>query len=532
MATPPVHYANALLNAVAQTALCSPESSAFAAAHTKTVTYGELWDMAQRIAAGLKAHIEGRGPVLVLGHKEASTVAAFLGCLLSGHAFVPIDVELPAERVAQIASQIPHAVLLATCDVPENLATTLSACTQLHVDALQQTDSPIPEPACCVAGEETQYIIFTSGSTGRPKGIEVTAANVAHFMEWMYTFPVVSTGGCVFLDQAHYSFDLSEYELVGALTTGGCLYALPSALEHDFASLFKSLAESQVQVWVSTPSFADICLVDKSFNAQLMPSVQLFLFCGETLHHVTAEKLHERFPDARIANTYGPTESTVAITYGEIGERELRDPAPLPVGKPRPGTELSIVDHDTGKELPCGSTGEIIIRGTTVARGYYRNEKKTRAAFFETTLSDGTPCRGYRTGDLGHLDASGVLHCEGRLDSLVKVNGFRIELDEVEGALTALAGVREAAVVPVVHGNRVTSLGAFIVLETRDSADNAFDIVRGFKAALAKTLPAYMVPRQMQLVDELPLTANEKIDRKRLAQQLARPARHERGAHV
>ena len=201
-------------------------------------------------------------------------------------------------------------------------------------------------------------------------------------MEWLRTFPVIRDGGCVFLDQAHYSFDLSEYELVGALSTGGSLFAIPPELQHDFASLFASLAQSQVQIWVSTPSFADVCLVDKSFNATLMPFVRMFLFCGETLHHVTAAKLHERFPDALIVNTYGPTESTVAVTYGEVGEQELNNPDPLPVGQHRPGTEILIVDHQTGETLPVGTMGEIVICGNTVARGYYRNPEKTQAAFF------------------------------------------------------------------------------------------------------------------------------------------------------
>lgn len=524
-------YANALLSAIEQTVYKTPEKPVFSKAGGTSSTYGELWNLARHVAAGLHAQIAGRGPILVLGHKEVSTLAAFLGCLMSGHAFVPIDVELPVERISNIAHQIPQATLLTTCEVPEALYDVLANCTILTMSHLCGTDYPMPSRSCCVAGEESQYIIFTSGSTGKPKGIEVTASNVEHFMEWLRTFPVIRDGGCVFLDQAHYSFDLSEYELVGALSTGGSLFAIPPELQHDFASLFASLAQSQVQIWVSTPSFADVCLVDKSFNATLMPSVRMFLFCGETLHHVTAAKLHERFPDALIVNTYGPTESTVAVTYGEVGEQELNNPDPLPVGRCRPGTEILIVDHQTGETLPVGTMGEIVICGNTVARGYYHNPEKTQAAFFETTLSDGTPCRGYRTGDLGYLDVKGTLHCEGRLDSLVKVNGFRIELDEVEGALTELPGVREAAVVPVAHGKRVTSLGAFVVFEDAGEVDkDTFTAVRHLKAALGKTLPAYMVPRQMQVVDELPLTANGKVDRKKLAQRLARPARHGRGA--
>lgn len=519
---------NQLLEAVRDTAEARPDAPAFVR-EGATTTYGELWDLAQRVAAHLAARLSGDAPVLVLGHKEALTVAAFLGCLMSGHAYVPVDVELPVERVRNIAGQIPGAVLLSTCDMPAGLDSALAGCALVDARELVSPSAPalpVPGPDRWVTGEMTQYVIFTSGSTGRPKGIEVTAADVANFGRWLRTFPVVGVGGRTFLDQAHYSFDLSEYELVGALTTGGCLHAVSPALQRDFRALFDDLAASQVDVWVSTPSFADLCLADPSFDARLLPHVRLFLFCGETLHHVTAQSLSERFPGATVANTYGPTESTVAVTYAEIGPVELADPEPLPVGRPRPGTELSIVDHETGAELPCGSVGEIVIRGDTVARGYYQNPEKTAEAFFETALSDGTPCRGYRTGDLGRLDETGMLRCEGRLDSLVKVNGFRVELGEVEGTLAELPGVREAAVVPVARGSRVTGLGAFVVLDEGAAGGRAaFDVARDLKAALARTLPSYMVPRQMRVVDELPLTANEKVDRKALAASLARPAR-------
>ncbi|MBM6775211.1 amino acid adenylation domain-containing protein [Olsenella profusa] len=526
---------NALLEAVEKNVSLTPDAPAFVEGETGVVTsYRELWDAASHLASGLATCVDGDGPVLVLGHKDALTVAAFLACLMSGHAYVPIDVELPPERVRNIADQIPGATLLATCPVRAELAGVLAGCVLLDARKLSASvaQAPVPDRSSWVHGEQTQYVIFTSGSTGRPKGIEVTATDVGNFMRWLVGFPVVREGGRTFLDQAHYSFDLSEYELVGALATGGCLHAVSPALQQDFRALFDDLASSGVEVWVSTPSFADLCLADPSFDERLLPQVRLFLFCGETLHHGTARRLRERFPQATIANTYGPTESTVAVTYTEIGPDELADSAPLPVGRPRPGTELAICDHETGAELPAGSVGEIVIRGDTVAKGYFRNPEKTAAAFFETALFDGTPCRGYRTGDLGSLDVTGMLRCEGRLDSLVKVNGFRVELGEVEGALAELAGVQEAAVVPVRRGSRVTGLGAFVVLDaasvpTELAGASPFEVARALKAALARTLPTYMVPRQVRVVDELPLTANEKVDRKALAALLARPARRE-----
>lgn len=507
---------NVLLDGVWQTAQKDPGVPAFAASDGEKTTYAQLWAASCAIAQGLAGDgLEGSGPVLVLGPKAALTVECFLACLMSGHAYVPVDTELPPKRVADIAGQMTGAVLLAACDVPEGLTSALPAATVLDARGLLAANAgAAAQPReRWVTGGDTQYIIFTSGSTGRPKGIEVTVANVAGFRRWLAGFPVVRDGGRVFLDQAHYSFDLSEYELVGALTTGGCLFAPPTCGSADFRALFDALGASGIQVWVSTPSFAGLCLADSSFDAGLLPGLRLFLFCGETLRHTTAAALKRRFPNAIVANTYGPTESTVAVTYCEIGEKELAADGGLPVGRPRPGTELRIVDPATGVALPCGQTGEIVIAGDTVARGYYEDPAKTAAAFFSSIMADGSPARAYRTGDLGFIDQTGMLYCAGRADSLVKLNGYRIELGEVEGALEELPDVHQAVVVPARRAGRVSALCAFVVPKFGDEARCC---ARDLKARLARSLPAYMVPRQVRVLDQMPLNANGKADRKAL----------------
>lgn len=514
---------NAVLSAVEATARTHAHAPAYRDVDGVVTDYATLWDTACRIAGELCKRTSGNDPILVVGDKHAITVASFLSCLLSGHPFIPLDSDLPAARVRDIASQLPAATLLAASPVPTCWADALPECVFLDAQELaKHTSGSIPDRNRWVSGDDTYYIIFTSGSTGRPKGIEVAERNISAFMSWVDSFPIVQEGGKRFLDQAHYSFDLSEYSLIGALSTGGCLCAVNFDKKLDFVQLFSGLRESNIDIWVSTPSFADICLADPSFCVELMPNAKMFLFCGEELHQSTAQKLTERFPDAIIANTYGPTESTVAVTYTEIGRDELAGSQPLPVGQARPGTEIRIVDADTRHQLPIGSTGEIVICGDTVAKGYYADPEKTAAAFFDTTLFDGTPTRAYRTGDMGHVDENGMLHCEGRIDSLVKVNGFRIELSEVEGALTALPSVAQAAVMPHASRGRFNSLTAFVVIDRESFAcangamPSDSDIARELKRALAFTLPAYMVPRRFRFLETLPLTANEKVDRRAL----------------
>lgn len=511
---------NEFLRAVEQQVREHPQAPAHKAPNGLTTTYAELWEASDRIAAALAARTEKRQPAVVLGHKSACMIAGFLGCLKSGHAFVPVDTEMPLTRLADILSQLGETLVVVTEDMPDALACALPESDVLDARAaVAAAGSPfvVPDRASWVTGDEMQYLIFTSGSTGRPKGIEVGADNVARFMDWVCTFPVIREGGRVFLDQPPYSFDLSEYEVVGALATGGCLHAVEREETEDLRALFADLRDSGVEVWTSTPSFADLCLADRSFDEALLPDVRLFLFCGEALRRSTAAALRERFPRARIANTYGPTESTVAVTYVEIGDSELVDERPLPVGRPRPGTELRIVDPETGAPCEAGRIGEIVIVGDTVAKGYFRNPEKTAAAFFDATLVDGTPVRAYRTGDAGHLDESGMLYCDGRFDSLVKVNGFRIELADVEENLGALPLVKQAAVVPVRRRERVAYLKACVVLRERPAGSD-FEIARLIKARLAERVPGYMVPRSVALVGELPLTCNGKVDRKALAE--------------
>lgn len=520
--------ANALLRGVWNTASTSPETPAFRSHAEGTVTYAQLWDASTVMAAALAAERDDRAPVMVLGAKTSLTVAAFLACLRTGHAYVPVDASMPAERINDISAQLAQGARSAN---PKTTIVLTAPADQLHpgvnlshaIEArslsgfVAKTGHNVADEPW-VTGGETQYIIFTSGSTGRPKGIQVSASNVAHFSTWLATFPVIREGGKTFLDQASYSFDLSEYELVGALTTGGCLYALSAGAAQDYAQLFGELAESCVDVWVSTPPFADLCLVDRKFSQDLLERLGLFLFCGDTLTHRTAKNLRKRFPQARVANTYGPTESTVAITYCEISDSMLASPDPLPVGMARPGTELRIMrstepEGELVEACAPGESGEIVICGDTVALGYYNDAQKNAFAFGKTTLSDGREVRTFRTGDVGHLDESGMLHYEGRMGSLVKVNGYRIELGDVENHLSALRGIKSAAVVPVMRGGRATALRAFVVL---DQAAPASETPRTIREHLMRRVPSYMVPRSVKILRQMPLTANAKIDRKLL----------------
>ena len=219
-----------------------------------------------------------------------------------------------------------------------------------------------------VEKDEPFYILFTSGSTGEPKGVIITLACLEHFISWMLAEQSFSKGE-VFLNQAPFSFDLSVMDLYCSLATGGTLFSIGRDLIENPKQLYRTLATSGVTTWVSTPSFAQMCLVENSFAEPMLPSVQRFLFCGETLTPQTAAQLLARFPQAKVWNMYGPTEATVATTSILIDAAILEQYSPLPVGRAMPGTRIFVLDHN-GRELPVNERGEIIVAGPNVSPGY------------------------------------------------------------------------------------------------------------------------------------------------------------------
>jgi D-alanine--poly(phosphoribitol) ligase subunit 1 len=297
-----------------------------------------------------------------------------------------------------------------------------------------------------------------------------------------------------------------------SLATGGTLYSIS---RDDVASpkqLYGTLGDSRVSVWVSTPSFAQMCLAERSFAAGMLPDLRLFLFCGETLPPEVAAELLSRFPGAGLWNTYGPTEATVATTSVRIDREVLARYSPLPVGYAKPGTRVLVVDGE-GREAAPGERGEIIIAGPNVSVGYIGRQDLTDRAFFRL---DGA--RAYRTGDWGRY-REGMLFFEGRMDSQIKLHGYRVELGDVEANLRALAGVRDAVVLPVMVEGRCESLAAFVVLAEQPKGSE-FAVTQSLRAQLGGRLPGYMVPRKFHFLEAFPMTANGKADRRRLGDLL------------
>src|SRR6266404_75483 len=461
----------------------------------RTLTYGELRSRSDSLACYLTQRFgDDRRPIAVLGHREPEMLVAFLGSVKSGRPYVPLDTALPPQRIDKILASSRAALVLTPKDI-------------LEFSALQ-----VCSPAAAVRGDEPFYILFTSGSTGEPKGVIITLACLEHFISWMLVEQQFSERVEVFLNQAPFSFDLSVMDLFCSLATGGTLFSISRDLIANPKELYRALTSSGVTTWVSTPSFAQMCLVEDKFAEAMLPRVQRFLFCGETLAPQTAAQLLARFPRAQGWNMYGPTEATVATTSIHVDAAILEKYSPLPVGRVMPGTKIFIVDEN-GAELPANERGEIIITGPNVSPGYAGRSDLTARAFFEYR-----GLRAYKTGDLGCFRDS-LLFFEGRIDEQIKLSGYRIELGDVEVNLRALATVRDAVVIPVIKNGAAQSLTAFVTLLARNETSD-FMLAHNLRSQLGERLPVYMLPRKFVFLDAFPMTANGKVDRAALARSL------------
>ena len=264
----------------------------------------------------------------------------------------------------------------------------------------------------------------------------------------------------MFLNVVPYSFDVSVMDTYPALVTGGTVTSVSKTEIANPKQLYQLLAASALTTWVSTPSFAQMCLVEPTFNQGMLPRLRRFLFCGETLAPEVASQLLDRFPSAEVWNTYGPTEATVATTSIRITRAILDQYSPLPIGYPMLDSRVLVMDEER-RELDAGERGEIVIAGPNVSPGYLNRPELNETSFFRLNGQ-----RAYRTGDWGRY-RDGMLFFEGRIDNQIKLNGYRIELADVEANLRALVGVRDAVVLPVLKAGAVDSLAAFVILNER-----------------------------------------------------------------
>lgn len=471
-------------------------------------TYKELLEKSNRLASYLlKLNLSLR-PIMIIGQLSFEMLPSFLGAVKAGHGYIPIEAHTPKERLEMIYDQAKPALVIALEDFSSTKIKADLNFTDLNNIFSKEEIIPLPE----VPLEQDFYIIFTSGTTGLPKGVPINQRNLLSFVNWEMK-DLLAASKERFLAQAPFSFDLSVMSLYPALVSGGCLVPLEKKVTDNFKLLFEKLPTLNLNVWVSTPSFVEICLLEKNFNEKYLPQLKTFLFCGEEFPVATAKKLQAAFPTARIFNTYGPTETTVAITQVALNPTFLKGNR-LPIGFLKEDTEVIIVNEFL-EQVKEGESGEILISGPSVAEGYFENPAKTKEAFIQ--LNGKTY---YRTKDQGHF-SNGLLWYEGRLDLQVKLHGFRLELEDVDQNLGQVSLVKSACTVAKYKKSsngisQVQQLVAFVVLE-KNNASSEFSLTQEIKKELGEKVMEYMVPKQFIYLEALPLTPNGKVDRKSLS---------------
>ncbi|MFT8669173.1 MAG: D-alanine--poly(phosphoribitol) ligase subunit DltA [Liquorilactobacillus hordei] len=471
-------------------------------------TYLELKKMSDSLAQKLvNLELPKKAPILVFGGQTFEMLVSFLAVVKAGHSYIPLDVESPNERITQIVEIAKPAACIAVEKLPVELGDLIILNNEELTKIFQSNIRAFDATKYQVSGNDVFYTIFTSGTTGMPKGVQISANNLQSFLDWMKSdFGI--TAGKTFLAQAAYSFDLSVMSIYPALTQGGELTVLPKKVTDNFKNLFETLPKMELNIWVSTPSFMDICLLDKNFNEDNYPTVTHFLFCGEELTHKAAQMLKERFPKAGIYNTYGPTEATVAVSQVLIDKNILTNYPRLPIGISKEDTELLIVDEDL-HEVPSGTSGELLIIGPSVSKGYLNNPEKTQQAFINFNGK-----QAYRTGDLAEIDDKGQLLYHGRIDFQVKLHGFRIELEEVDHHLNQVSLIKQATCAPKYDQNhKATQIVAYVVPKENEF-ESEFALTKAIKAELTTMMMPYMIPQKYVYVTSLPLTNNGKVDRK------------------
>ncbi|WP_125711163.1 D-alanine--poly(phosphoribitol) ligase subunit DltA [Companilactobacillus zhongbaensis] len=473
-----------------------------------SATYQQLDQQSDKIASFIQAkNLPQKSPIIVFGGQQFEMLVLFLGAIKAGHAYIPVDDASDPQRIHQINSVAQPTLVLNWSDkIDFGIDTPIASQDQLkEVLSAEHQDYDATKS---VGPDDNFYIIFTSGTTGTPKGVQISTNNLLDFVNWVDQTYHYNHETKVML-QAPFSFDLSVFSIYPGLTNGSTLEVLDKQTAKNLPLLQKAILNSQATTWISTPSFFEMCLFFREFNAETLPQLQKFIFCGEELTHVTAEKLLKRFPNAQLYNTYGPTENTVAITSIQITPENLANFDRLPIGYLKENMEhrLANVEVKDGEKV-----GELIVSGPDVSKGYLNNPVQTNKAF---EIIDGKVF--YHTGDMVSEDPDGLLFYKGRTDFQIKMHGYRIELEEVDSLLTNLAEVKQSCTVPLYNKKKqVNKIIAHVVLDDKYKHAEPKELNKQIKAELQKNTMDYMIPNVFKFVDQLPISKNGKIDRKAL----------------
>jgi amino acid adenylation domain-containing protein len=471
---------------------------------TSSVTYAELDAQANRLAHALRAR--GVGPGVRVGiclERGVALVATMLGVAKSGAAYVPLDPAYPAERLQRIVADSAPAVVVTQAEYEGRFA---SERILIGAPELSSAATSAPEPLA--TAEDDCYVIYTSGSTGSPKGVVLQHRAVVNTCEWVTEKFAIGAGDRLLFVTSP-CFDLSVYDVFGALGAGATVIVAEQSLLADPRALARSVLERGISVWNSAPAMLEL-IVPFLTGATADAPLRLVMLSGDFIPLTLVEKLRARFPRAELMSLGGATEAAIWSNYYPIGALES-DWVSVPYGRPLQNCRYYALDTRL-EPVPIGAVGELYIGGVCLARGYLNQPELTAAKFLPDPFARQPAQRLYRTGDLVRYFEDGALEILGRADQQVKVRGYRVELWEIEAALAELPEVAQAVcTATTLDASGQRSLMAYVVLEAgRRVTEGAV------KRELARSLPDFMLPARVVFLEALPLSPNGKVDRKAL----------------
>ena len=472
-----------------------------------SVTYDALLCASRRMGTALARRIRPGEGVGVYMEKSAETLEVFFGAVYAGGFYSALNPELPAQRLGQIVSVLSPGVIVTSRELEVAAREIFPGYPIVTAGALAEEGE---DPALLsqirrgAVDTDPLYVNFTSGSTGVPKGIVVAHRSVLDFIG-CFTELFGITSEDVIANQAPFDFDVSVKDIYSAMATGARLVLVPRRLFSAPAALTDFLCDNAVTTMIWAVSALCLLTTFHALDYRTPETVNKILFSGEVMPFKALKELRKHLPGAMLVNLYGPTEITCNCTYHIL--EEGRDYAGgIPIGHPFPNEDVFLLDGENRKVTAPDTPGELCVRGTALALGYYGNPEQNAAHFVQNPLNPHYPERIYRTGDLGRYNALGELVFAGRKDFQIKYMGHRIELEEIEREMARVPGVERCC---CVFDEKRSRLRGFYVGSVEKDA---------LHAAMKGRLPDYMIPGILRRVEEMPLTKNGKIDRKALAE--------------
>ncbi len=474
------------------------------------LTYSEAIKLSRSLGTKLAQTGIQKRAVAVLMNKSKEMLISFFGIIYSGNFYIPIDTEMPNDRIAKIFSTVnPIAVITdkKNSEKALQLAETVNTLGDIvdYDEAVNTSYDEIPLQKIREKSIDTDpvYALFTSGSTGIPKGVICCHRSVIDYAHWLIeTFPIDST--TVFGSQTPFYFSMSVLDIYAAIISGAELHIIPQKLFAFPALLLEHVNETKINTIYWVPTALSIVANMRVLEKIELPNLKTILFAGESMPNKQLNIWRKYVPNAIYANLFGPTEITdIGLYY--IVDRDFSDDEPLPIGRECDNVDAIILNLDGTAGVAEGETGELCIRGSFLSMGYYDNPEKTAEAFIQNPLNTHYPELIYRTGDLVSINEYGEMMYHGRKDFQIKHKGNRIELGEIENAASAVPGIEMCACIYDTEKERIV-----LVYQGKDVTTQ---LIRN---TMKKSVPSYMLPNVMLEVSVMPKNQNGKIDRKAL----------------